>query len=113
MKSMAESEPQDIGLRLDAGVAIRARFLVLELMLDMLWTDRLARLPDTQESARSFKRETLGRVAILLDDREEDRLLHDTALKLLQQRFDAIIDRVDSLTPSDQQQQRRAGGGFG
>ena len=96
--------PEGIDAAIEKDMRIRARFLVVELLIDMLWTDRLARFENPSGEAYSFKREVLG----LIDDPEpeddrEEHLVHDLAMELLRRRLDAIVHRVDT-TPALQSQ---------
>ena len=103
MTSLIHSEPALVSgtnSTHHSDLVVRARFLVLEAMVEMLWTDRLSRLSDPAKEARDFKNEVIGSVAVLLDrDDDQKAAVHDMTLELMSDRLDSIIERVDSLQP--------------
>ncbi len=100
MSQLVNSEPH---LFEDAndGLAYRARFLVLELMVDILMTDRLAKLSNPVSEAISLKHEVLSFAAMPPGEEDAElRQLHDMAVMLLDQRLNTIVNRVASLEPA-------------
>ena len=85
----------------DPNLVFRARFLALELLIDMLWTDRLAKLTNPVDHAINLRRDVLRAVTLrpheVMD--EDHRLLHDTSVALLDERLNNIVNRVAGLEP--------------
>ena len=95
MSSLIHSEPRYANLDSNSPGPLRARLMALELMVELLLTDRMSRVPNPVDETLAFKREVLGLVAVPDPDlREEDRRLHDMAVAFLDERLNAVVSRV-------------------
>ena len=95
MSSLIQSEPHYGNLARDSTDLLRARLLALELMVELLWTDRMSRVPNPVDGTLAFRREVLGSVARTDPDlREEERRLHDMTVAFLDERLNAVVERL-------------------
>ncbi len=70
-----------------------ARLMVVELLIDILFTDRLADVENPVASAYDFKLDTLN----LLTPHSSSTILGEISEEFLELRLDEIIKRVKSL----------------
>ena len=111
MSSLIHSEPQSSNLARDSTILLRARLLTLELMVDLLWADRMSRVPNPVDETLAFKREVLGSVAVPDPDlREEVRRLYDIAVGFIDERLNSIVNRLAFDESLGQKTVKRAAG---
>ncbi len=111
MSSLIRSEPHYGNLARSSTDLLRARLLALELMVELLLTDRMLRVPNPVDDTLAFKREVLGLVARTDPDlREEERRLHDMAITFLDERLNAVVNRVAFGEPTAEPSAKRATG---
>ena len=111
MSSLIQSEPHYGNLSHDSTDLLRARLLALELMVELLWTDRMSRVPNPVDETLAFKREVLGLVALPDPDlREQERRLHDMSVTFIDERLNSVVNRLAFGEPTAQQNAKRAAG---
>ena len=79
-------------------LVLRARLFVMELFVDMIWTDRFSQTDSPESEAKQFKETVLN----LIDHPEEfadqdELLLNDLCREFVEMRLASILRRVRSL----------------
>ena len=95
---MADYE-EDIDLIAEL-LTLRGRLFALEILVEMLWADRLAQSDNPEADAKNLKTEILRLIRPAEDDQEDDpegEIVASSAHEALEARIDAVIERVRTL----------------